>query len=44
VRMWWNYVSVDRQRIADAARRWAEGGFDPIPGETHRVPGPPVLF
>jgi redox-sensitive bicupin YhaK (pirin superfamily) len=44
VRMWWNYVSVDRQRIADAARRWAEGGFDSIPGETHRVPGPFVPF
>lgn len=44
VRMWWNYVSADRQRIADAAKRWAEGGFDPIPGETHRELGPTVPF
>lgn len=40
VRMWWNYVSHDRARIAAAARRWADGGFDPIPGETGRVAGP----
>lgn len=40
VRMWWNYVSVDPQRIAAAARRWNEGGFDAIAGETERVPGP----
>ncbi|MDO8774725.1 MAG: hypothetical protein Q7K57_39680 [Burkholderiaceae bacterium] len=42
--LWWNYVSTDRQRIAKAARRWEEGGFDPIPGETQRVTGPEVTF
>jgi len=41
VRMWWNFVAADRQRLADAARRWADGGFDPIPGETDRLPAPP---
>ncbi|MEX8494247.1 pirin family protein [Sphaerotilus sp.] len=41
VRMWWNFVSTDRQRIADAARRWAEGGFAPIPGDTGRIAAPP---
>lgn len=40
VRMGWNYVSTDPQRIAAAAQRWNEGGFDAIPGETQRVPGP----
>lgn len=44
VRMWWNYVATDPQRIAQAARRWDEGGFDPIPGETVRVPGPARSF
>ena len=41
VRMWWNFVASDRQRIADAARRWADGGFAPIPGETDRLAAPP---
>lgn len=41
VRMWWNFVAHDRQRLAEAARRWAEGGFDPIPGETERLAAPP---
>lgn len=44
VRMWWNCVSVDPQRIAAAAKRWNEGGVDAIPGETHRIPGPAVPF
>lgn len=33
VRMWWNFVSADRERIAEAAARWSAGGFDPIPGD-----------
>jgi redox-sensitive bicupin YhaK (pirin superfamily) len=41
VRMWWNFVSTERERLADAARRWAEGGFAPIPGETTGVAAPP---
>lgn len=40
VRMWWNFVSTDRQRIAAAARRWEEDRFEAIPGETQRVPAP----
>lgn len=27
VRMWWNYVATDRERIAHAAKRWEDGGF-----------------
>lgn len=41
VRMWWNFVATDRERIAEAARRWEDGGFTPIPGETQRVAAPP---
>ncbi|MBL8352875.1 MAG: pirin family protein [Burkholderiaceae bacterium] len=41
VRMWWNFVASDRERIAEAARRWAADGFDAIPGETARVAAPP---
>lgn len=40
VRMWWNFVASERERIAEAARRWADGGFEPIPGETERIAGP----
>lgn len=41
VRMWWNFVSTDRARIAAAARRWSEDGFAPIAGETGRIAAPP---
>ncbi len=40
-RMWWNFVAYDRAELAAAAARWAAGGFEPIPGETDRVPAPP---
>jgi hypothetical protein len=40
VRMWWNYVASDRERIAHAAKRWEEGDFASIPGEADRVKGP----
>jgi redox-sensitive bicupin YhaK (pirin superfamily) len=40
VRMWWNFVATDRERIPNAAKRWEKGGFEPIPGETDRVEGP----
>lgn len=41
VRMWWNFVSADPALIEKAAADWAAGGFDPIPGETDRIPAPP---
>jgi len=41
VAMWWNFVAGERARLAEAAARWEAGGFDPIPGETDRVPAPP---
>lgn len=41
VRMWWNFVASDRERIAAAAARWAADGFDRIPGESGRLAAPP---
>ncbi len=43
VRMWWNYVSVDRDRIAEAAQRWENGTFPTIRGEPDRIAGPSRL-
>lgn len=40
VRMWWNFVSTQRERIAGAASDWAGRRFPAIPGETDRVEGP----
>ena len=40
VRMWWNFVSVDRERLAEAAYRWETGDFTMIPGETERLAAP----
>lgn len=41
VRMWWNFVACDRERLAQAAARWQADGFEPIPCESARVPAPP---
>ena len=38
--MWWNFVSSDRQRIVQAAKRWEANNFDHIAGETARIPAP----
>lgn len=40
VRMWWNFVATNRDRLANAAQRWAEDGFAPIAGDTDRVAAP----
>ncbi len=40
VRMWWNFVATDPALIERAAADWAAGGFDPIPGESDRIPAP----
>jgi hypothetical protein len=37
VRVWWNFVAMDRARIAAAAQRWSDDGFPHIPGVTQRV-------
>jgi redox-sensitive bicupin YhaK (pirin superfamily) len=41
VRMWWNFVASERERIAAAAARWQADGFEPIPGESGRIAAPP---
>ncbi len=38
--MWWNFVSSRRERIVEAAARWAEDHTPRIPGETEWVPLP----
>ena len=39
-RLWWNFVASDEARIAAARARWAEGGFDDVPGDDERMPPP----
>lgn len=38
--MWWNFVASDPARLESAARTWAAGGFEPIPGDSERVSMP----
>jgi redox-sensitive bicupin YhaK (pirin superfamily) len=40
--MWWNFVSSRRERIAQARTAWEQGKFAPVPGETERIPAPPL--
>lgn len=41
VRMWWNFVSTDRSRIAAAAHRWDKGLFDQISNDQDLITAPP---
>ncbi|RPH46696.1 MAG: pirin family protein [Burkholderiales bacterium] len=38
--VWWNFVASDRERIEAAKARWAADRFEPIAGETERIPLP----
>lgn len=38
--IWWNFVASEREMIEEAKQRWAEGRFDPVPGETEFIPLP----
>lgn len=42
--IWWNFVSTDKERIAQAALAWDAGdaaqGMGQVPGETERIPLP----
>ncbi|MBK1889235.1 pirin family protein [Undibacterium sp. 14-3-2] len=40
VRMWWNFVSTDRSRIAAAARRWNKGLFEQIRDDADVITAP----
>ncbi len=45
--IWWNFVSSSRDRLQEAAARWKENRFPPVPGEADRIPlpdrGPPPV-
>lgn len=41
VRMWWNFVSTDRGRIAAAAQRWDKGLFEQISDDQDLITAPP---
>ena len=38
--IWWNFVASSRELIDAAKRRWREGEFPPVPGETEFIPLP----
>lgn len=38
--IWWNFVASTREAIDEAARRWENGDFDPVPGDDERIPLP----
>lgn len=40
--MWWNFVSTSRERIEQAYHDWEAGRFPSVPGETERIPAPPL--
>jgi redox-sensitive bicupin YhaK (pirin superfamily) len=40
--IWWNFVASDRSRIERAAVDWEAGHFPNVPGETERIPAPPL--
>ena len=38
--LWWNFVSSDRRRIAQAADDWKAGRFAAVPGDDEFIPLP----
>lgn len=38
--VWWNFVSSSRERLEEAKERWRLERFEPVPGETERIPLP----
>jgi redox-sensitive bicupin YhaK (pirin superfamily) len=38
--VWWNLVSSSREKIEETKRRWKEGTFPMVPGETEFIPLP----
>ena len=38
--LWWNFVSSSRERIERARRDWREQRFEPVPGDSERIPLP----
>lgn len=43
--IWWNFVSSSQERIEEAARQWARGGFQMVPGDVpDSLAMPPQVF
>jgi redox-sensitive bicupin YhaK (pirin superfamily) len=42
-RIWWNFVASSKERIQSAAERWADGGFERVPGDDEFIPLPKEL-
>ncbi len=40
--IWWNFVSSSKERIDQAKADWAEGRFEPVPGDDEFIPLPDV--
>jgi redox-sensitive bicupin YhaK (pirin superfamily) len=38
--IWWNFVASSQARIEDAKRRWSNGEFAQVPGESEFIPLP----
>ena len=38
--LWWNFVAVSRERIAQAKADWSAGRFGEVPGENESIPLP----
>jgi redox-sensitive bicupin YhaK (pirin superfamily) len=38
--IWWNFVASSRELIEEGKRRWREGRFGSVPGETEFIPLP----
>jgi redox-sensitive bicupin YhaK (pirin superfamily) len=38
--LWWNFVASSRERIEAAKRRWRQGEFAAVPGESEFIPLP----
>ena len=41
--LWWNFVASSRERLRAAAKEWAAGGFDRVPGDDEFIPLPSEL-
>jgi len=38
--LFWNFVSSNRERLREAAKTWADGGFERVPGDDEYIPLP----
>lgn len=40
--IWWNLVSTSKEKIESAKKKWSEGTFPMVPGETEFIPLPKI--